>query len=399
MAYDDIIVGSGLTALATALGLAPTRRVLVLAGARTGQLQYYNDSRTVPRAFTGFGGLGNYWHGVIATGAWSEPSDRADAEMRALLHRFYPRTDVGAKLGEPWMFIPRRPIRPAREWPRLIAERGDRVQIEQLDADRFEAGDGIVTVHAGGQTFGARRLWLAAGTLHTPLLAEKSLGAHLMRPFVSDHMICYAGQIDRGAHPHVPAPLVERSPDGFWLKTSFDRDRTAVFMTKPARFGYTTLDYGIEQRMAFGLPTGGAVAKIARSYSPGLVSEALFNRFGVFPSAAMLSVYAQVLIRDAYRYRGPDQGLEAATANIAQAIADARSPWPEMIPTRRPDLYIQGIHLHHSIDLPALDATGLGHASSPVRIVDASILPDIGPEHPSFLTMARAYRTATQASA
>jgi hypothetical protein len=397
MAFDDIIIGSGLTALATVVGLAPSRNILVLGGPKTGAISYYNKSRTVPCSYFGFGGLGNYWHGVIATAASAPYASNANGQIASLFSRFYRRTSAEGRIGEPWLFIPRRPIRPAQEWTRLLAERGGRLRVEHVGADRFELGDGAVTVHAGSGRFRAARLWIAAGTLHTPALLETSLETTLRRPFVSDHVICYTGQIDRSMHPHVPPPKVERTPDGFWLRTFIDESRTAVFMPKPARFDYRILDHGIEQRMAFGLPTGSALSKILRSYSLGLVSEGLFNRFGVFPDASMLSIYAQILVKDAYRLASG--GLDLVRTNAVQAIAAAESPWQEMARTRRADLYIEGIHLHHSIDLDRLTSVGLDSERSLVTVVDASVLDDIGPEHPSFYTMARAYGFARAVSA
>ncbi|MBP8235290.1 MAG: hypothetical protein KAY22_23620, partial [Rhizorhabdus sp.] len=66
--YDDIVIGSGLTALGTVLGLPAARRVLVIAGPQDGQLSHYQAGRPAPSSYLGFGGLGRYWHGVIPTG-------------------------------------------------------------------------------------------------------------------------------------------------------------------------------------------------------------------------------------------------------------------------------------------------------------------------------------------
>lgn len=399
MAFDDIVIGSGLTAIATVIGLAPSRKILVLGGPKLGTIQYYNDKRTVPRSYLGFGGLGNYWHGVIATAACVPYAMEANGEIQTLFRYFYPNSSAEGRIGEPWLFVPRQPIRPAREWPKLSSKRGSNLKIEHLNADRFELGDGGVTVFTSQNTFRARRLWIAAGTLHTPPFLEASLATKVRRSFVSDHMICYAGQLDRTRNPHISAPMVNRTADGYWLRTFLDERLSAVFMPKPARFDYRTLDYGIEQRMAFGLPTGSAISKIIRSYSLGLVSEGLFNRYGIFPSADMLSVYAQVLVRDAYHLEWSRNSLELVRDNAARSIAAVKSPWAEMIRSRRTDLYIQGIHLHHSVDLLTLASMGVGSDASPVRIVDASVLDEIGPEHPSFYTMARACRVARNATA
>jgi len=43
--------------------------------------------------------------------------------------------------------------------------------------------------------------------------------------------------------------------------------------------------------------------------------------------------------------------------------------------------------LHHSLEPEALAAAGLNTHSSRVQVADASVLPDIGPDHHSFRLM------------
>lgn len=398
MVFDDIVIGSGLTALATVAGLAPGRRVLVIAAPREGKAHYYDSTQGVPRSFDGFGGLGNYWHGVIPTATHAPFAQGLHEEIAALFRHFYPRSEIAPRLGQPWLFIPRRPIRPAREWPRLAEAKKNRLQIEFENAIAFEQGDGGIVVRTAGDRHRANRLWIAAGVFATPKLLEASLAMPLHRGKASDHIICYKGQLDRAKHPHIPAPVLERAPEGFWMKVELSANGEALLTTKPARFDYRRLDHGFEQRRAFGLRTSGAVSKIARAGSLGLISEAVFNRYGLFGDSPMLSVYAQVLVRDAYEVDPGDGFLRHSQDKAACEIKAATTPWPEITETRRPDLFLQGIHLHHTIDMDVLNGTGIGKGGCPVRIVDPSVLDDIGPEHHSFYAMARAFGAAREAS-
>lgn len=397
MDFDDIVVGSGLTALATAIGLDARRRILVLSGPKEGVTHYYDGTRTVPRAHDGFGGLGRFWHGVISAHARAAYARAAADDVRALFTYFYPQSRYDRKFGEPWLFVPRKPIRPSVEWARLAEARGDRLRLVPSDAERIEIGAGAVTVTAAGQVARAARLWIAAGTLRTPALLEAMLNMKLARSHVSDHVISYLGQIDRGRHPDFVPPTIDRTPEGFWQKAYVDGSGHdhALLMAKPARFGYRRLDYGIEQRAAFGLPTGGAVAKIVRAQSPGLFSEALFNRFGLFPNARILSLYAQVVVPDMHAMVPGADRLETSSDAVLRAIAAVRPFNGKLVRSERPDLFVKAIHLHHSVDLDALAGSGL--SEMPVRIVDPSILADIGPEHHSFFTMARARGLARSA--
>ncbi|MGY3616584.1 hypothetical protein [Bradyrhizobium sp. USDA 10063] len=397
MVYDDIIVGSGLAALGTAIGLPPSRKVLVLGGPEKAELEFYGDQKSVPCSYPGFGGLGNFWHGVIPTAIGAPYARESRSEIVELFQYFYPRTSIQEKIGQPWLFVPRRPVRPRRGWARLSRERGDNLRFLPLAADRFDMGSGGPTVFAAAETFKSRRLWIAAGVVNSPQILARSISPDLRRAFISDHIICYAGQLHQHTRDHSP-PQVERASDGFWLGFEFSEDGNALLTRRPARFDYRVLDHGIEQRAVYGLPTSSAIVRLLKTTSPGLVAEGLFNKFGLFPNSPVSSVYAQVLVDDALHFPGKDAPLSPVDNNAALAVARLSLPWRELVKTRRPDMFLRGIHLHHSIDLDALNASGLASDESTVRVVDASAISRIGPEHHSFYTMARAYRLSRQVS-
>lgn len=396
MDFDDIVIGSGLAALGTTIGLARSPRVLVLAGPREGRFSHYDARATVPSAYLGEGGLGNDWHGVIPTGWRHNFGAGDDAGFAALFRHFYPRADVRARLGQPWLFVPWRPIRPRADFARLQRQRGERLVLAPELAEAFRADARGVEVRCPSGTHRARRLWVAAGALHTPALLERSLGPGIARGRVSDHVACYIGQADGLA-----APRIERTPGGAFFQAWLGSDADALYTLRPARFAFRTLDHGIEQRAVFGLPTGSAIAKITRRMSPGLLAEAFFNRFGLFPRAPRHSIYAQVLVRDAYRLVGDGTQLQADEAAIRAATdaARAQAPFPGMRPSQRPELSIPGIHLHHSVDTEALARAGVGEAGFPVQVVDAAVLREIGPEHHSFKMMLAAHDGAARAVA
>ncbi|GAA0029519.1 hypothetical protein [Bradyrhizobium ottawaense] len=395
MVYDDIIIGSGLAALGTAVGLGPSRKVLILGGPEKAELEFYSDQKSIPCSYPGFGGLGNFWHGVVSTAIEAPYAQESRKELVELFKYFYPRTSIQERIGQPWLFVPRQPVRPRREWARLSRERGGNLHFLPLLTDRFEIGDSGSTVFAGAETFRSRRLWIAAGAINSPKILATSISPGLRRAFVSDHIICYAGQLEQRA-PEFSPPRVERTSEGFWLAFEFSSDGGALLTRRPARFDYRRLDHGIEQRAIFGLPTNSAIARLLKTTSPGLVAEGLFNKFGLFPNSRVLSVYAQIFVRDALQFLREDVPPTPVIESEAQAVARLSLPWPALVKTRRPDLFLRGIHLHHSIDLDALDAAGLSSEQSMVRVVDASAISQIGPEHHSFYAMARAYRLSRQ---
>lgn len=392
MDFDDIVIGSGLAALGAVIGLQRSRRVLVLAGPQEGRFSHYDARNTVPSAYLGEGGLGNDWHGVIPTGMNRPIGDRPGEGFAALFRHFYRRSDPQLRLGRPWLFVPWRPIRPRPEFERLQRTRGDRLVIARELASGFRLVAGGVEVTAASGSHRARRLWVAAGALHTPPLLERSLGTGLSRGLASDHVGCYVGQADGLA-----APRIERSLDGAFFQAWLGNHPDALYTLRPARFAFRSLDHGIEMRAVFGLPTGSAMAKITRRMSPGLLTEAFYNRFGLFAAAPRHSVYAQVLVRDAYRLDGTSLKAQPEAIRAATDAARANAPFPGVRLSQRPDLTIPGIHLHHTVDLDALARAGIGRPGHPVHVVDASVLSEIGPEHHSFKMMLAARDRAASA--
>ncbi len=397
MDYDDLVIGSGLAALGVVTGLlaSPGRRVGVLCGPTAAGFRYYDERRSVPCAYDGLGGLGSFWHGVIPT-RLPEGMDAGDAaSLRALFDEFYPRAGATLAWGTPGVFVPWRAVRPTHEFPRLVAAHPGRLALlaEPAQAVSFDSNGASVTSPSG--TRRAARAWLAAGALRTPALLEPTCpGA--ARVLVSDHAFCYLGQV---AGRPMTAP--RRVPGGLLLAANYDAHATALYSLRPARFGFRRLDFGIEQRAVFGLPTGNLLAKLARRFSPGLLSEAFFNRLGWPAGGTLQSAYAQVRAADAYALGQAGATLAPRLDAIRAATDRARQaqPFAGLRPSRRPEIFLPGIHLHHSVDLAALRRGGVNLPDSPLQVVDASVLEDIGPDHHSFRMMALARRRGQLAAA
>jgi hypothetical protein len=400
MAYDDIVIGSGLSGLAVAMGLDPSRRVLVLCDPDPARVRYYDDQSNVPSGVRGCGGLGNFWHGVIPFSHQVTFAQDCQEAFETLFRHFYPGVEISGEYSRGRLFVPRRPIRPRQWWPRLAAKRAGRLDIRGGTAVRFSESEAGVTVDVGEETISAHRLWICAGALDTPALLARSVGSPLgARGTASDHVICYLGQIVRDQNGQSSARVeVERTRLGYWLTPLQASPGGALLTAKPARFSYRKLDHGIEQRAAFGLPVGGVVSKVLRAGSLGLVSEAVFNKLGAFDQSKVMSIYAQIAVPEAYELELLSGQLKPIPDNIRSATDSVRNTVhvPGLIASQRPELFIRGIHLHDTLDESVLIAHNINTPSSRVRIADASVIGAIGGEHHSFHMMAKAYKAARQ---
>lgn len=391
MDAEHIVIGSGLSALGTVMGLRGKGRVIVLAGDPQPKVSYYDERATVPCAHLGTGGLGNDWHGVIPV-SLAKPDMGVDAEsFCALFEHFYPAADIRGHVGQSLLFVPWRPIRPWRHLQRIAASEPNQVKVMPAVVSRLDIGDASACVTAESGTLRARHVWLAAGTLQTPKILAASFGDGAKRVAISDHATFYVGQISGVAPPRV---IHKRA--GIYFQAWRPAGADALYTLRPARFKFRQLDFGIEQRAVFGMPTGGAIAKIMRRMSPGLLSEAFYNRFGIFRRAGTYSVYAQARTPDAY---GWSQGQSPIRVDKERIEAAARrvlelQPFEGLTPSKRMDIFIPGIHLHHSVDSDFLARQGIGAAGDAVRVVDPSVVDDIGAEHHSFKVLVSAYLAA-----
>jgi hypothetical protein len=396
MNVDHIVIGSGACALATVLGLDPRQSTLVIGGPAKGEFSHYARNGAVPCAFLGEGGLGNHWHGVIplrlAPGIDMPPDD----DFLDLFRQFYPRTSLAGRLRQELFFLPWRAIRPSQHWPRLVADRPGRLTLMHETVERIRrAGATTEVVTREGRTLRAGRVWVAAGSVHTPGLLDRSLGDRVSRGTISDHVLCYLGVAEG-----LDAPTVKHTREGIFFQGYYPPSNRTLYMLRPARFGYRQLDYSIQLRAVFGMPTGRAVAKIMRGLSGGLLAEAFYNRFGVGARSPHHSVYGQIAVDDAYELAEGAFPLVPRIEQIRRVSEQARAevPFAGLLASQRPDLYVPGIHLYHSVDAARLQTHDVDTPDSPIQVVDASTLADIGPDHPTFKAMVRAYVRARRAS-
>lgn len=389
--YDDVVIGSGLAALGVCLGLPVNRSVLVLGGHANGELFRYSGARSSPFFYSGLGGLGNYWHGVIPVGD-DVVASVGSQTFKECFEYFYPRGKISYYAGKDSLFVPYRPIRPYQEILRLSRDCRRRINCLPAWVDRIVPGSRCGDVISGDSVYKARRIWVAGGVIGSSGLLARSYGREVLRSSISDHVILYLGLIDGAILGELGRTL-----SGNYHPVYRGSAANVIYMLRPASFDFRTLDRGIAHRSAFSLPVGGAVGKIVRSFSPGLVAEAVYNRFGFSLPSRVVSVYAQVCVKDAVQFDldRPDV-LINREEDILRASAEARDlhPFDGLSPSLCRNLFMSGIHLHNALDSRVLAEKGL--RGSGVFVVDASAFEDIGGEHHSFRVLASACAEAAR---
>jgi hypothetical protein len=391
MHVDELIIGSGLAGLGVLLGLAQRKCSVGILMENGSVIQFYPETQT-PAQHLGHGGLGKYWHGVIPLGIRYRPPFFKEAAWEELLELFYPGAALASEKG---LFVPKHPIRAHAEIDRILAQTsaisvaGRAIRIEPKSSCVNVTLDDNRAIQTG-------RCWLAAGTLGTTnLLADSGLIAQRVRS-VSDHMIGYAGQVERSEETDAYFEDFCRTSNGVIMPSRFDANGDYLYTLRPARFDFSKRDAGITKRAVFGQPTNRAVAGVMRSVSLGLVSEALFNKFGLFRTAKRYSVYFQSHVANALTLGLDSQLARPPDFNVTKKVERGimQSPFRNLDATKETGLAIPGIHLHGTIGSEEEKQFGTGSEHASIELVDAATFREMGPEHHSFTMMARAYAMA-----
>lgn len=387
---DDLIIGSGLTSLAILMGLPRGRRVKVIGGSSIGEFNYYSGLSASPCEYKGLGGLGNYWHGVIPVSCRSMFGQVGLDDFVSFFKFFYPSANIDKYVGSDRLFVPSKPIRPLAHIKNLLLERGDPPLVAAL-VDRVSVQSKHCIVSVGDLEIKARNVWFAAGALGTARLLGASFGANVVFSKASDHIIKYMGYVDGADQVRL-----NKVNGGIYFPCFYSADEQRIFTLRPAHFDFKPLDQGIEHRSAFGHPASNVVSKVLRSLSPGLIMEALYNRYGIISRPARFNVYCQSRCVAAQKIDILSKPIAAENLAIQEAISLAKNtvPYKGIVLSKRDDLYLNGIHLHHTVNDFALNFLLGEDKRKRLKIVDASNVSDIGGDHHSFKLMISAYDQA-----
>jgi len=397
--YDDIIIGSGLVALGAYLGLPKGNNVLVIADQAKGDWLQYDHFNSVPKAFEGMGGLGNAWHGVIPLNT-SQYFDYSQQDLQDFLAMFYTDFRIEGLSGyKDLFFVPWFPIRPTNFWRKELESKPSKLFIANEKAERIDRGGTSQSVTTGQNTYRGKRIWSATGTLHSPKILASSIGVKCVRDFVSDHVISYLGQITVEDNPDLKGKFHLINKSGLITQFYADRASTALYSVRPAMFDFRELDYGLMQRAAFGLPTGGLIKKLLKRVSPGMLVEAVYNKTGLMDRSDLKSVYAQIDVKDAYRFNHESLVLEPNSENINARLKETRDgvPFHNVLHSKVRNNFLPGIHIHHSVDESELRLEGINCGDSPIQVLGPSIMDDIGNEHHSVRCMILAHKKVREA--
>lgn len=396
MEFDEIIIGSGLSATGLLLGMSDRKRILMIGGHKNNRVHSYNSTVPTPCLNEGIGGLGNFWHGVIPLKLDTLEKSYLE-DFMTLFNIFYPKFKIQKHLLSNKLFVPYTPIRPLKFIKKELKKRRGQLIFKEEFVNLLKIENSTVIVHTDKSQFRSKRVWICAGALSTPEILSKTFNDQFYNQFAKDHFIVYVGNIKNESLPDSNFTAPNYNKSGILFNGLFDSEQSNSLLTiKPAKFAFKTLDYGIQQRMIFGLATKKLLSKLFSRFSPGLFFEALYNKTGLFHKSDLFNIYAQVLIDDAYFLNSNCQRLTKNEKGIQQRLHAFHDQleFKGLNKTLLRDNYLPGIHLHNTISDTKIKEYNLDSPNSPIQIVDPSMSNNIGCEHHSFNTMVRAFSKA-----
>jgi hypothetical protein len=390
--YEEIVIGSGLTATGYVMGaIEKGKKILVISDLQSSSksnINYYPHIKT-PLYTDEHGGLGNYWHGVIPLDIYTE-SELATFE--SFLNKFYPRVNLSGKI-ESRHFVPYCPIRPKSIFNKYIKNSSIEVKFERVIKIDFDGSKWIIMTEKS--ILCAFKLTISAGAIGTARILYRSPIFKFSRfGFFSDHVIFFAGQVKSSNYDQ----QMLRSRSGIFPKifsiNKFNAD--IKFILRPAAFDFKLLGGNLKARNVFANSGIKLYTKLFENRSLGLINEAVYNKFGISLNTDISNIYMQVPIINSYSLDRESGSIKCIESTIKKSLEIhtkfLKENLQDFVAQSHQNSWFPGIHLFRSIDYFELE-TVKSFASS-LKIVDSTVIQDIGYQHHTFKLMFDAYKTA-----
>ncbi len=278
--YDHIIIGMGMSALGVIKGLSSADcKILVLDNYdnKPEFADYCDEKIAIGRL--GKGGASSLWHGVISNLSNYRELENYNDDFKDNFDELY-HTNDHSLFEKGYSFIPFKPLRPFSVIQSKFSQKVDIVYDKVVEYHIDVSGK--VEVRGEKQKFYSNYLWICAGMVGTISLVSKST-CQFGKFTNDDHMVGYFGQIRR---TDLSSDFIVKNQYTFsghfkkFHKIKLSNNISLYVNLRPAHFEFKDIRKAASKRSFFGEESGRVIHKLINSKSPGLILEALYNKFG-----------------------------------------------------------------------------------------------------------------------
>ncbi|MAJ37335.1 MAG: hypothetical protein CMC19_05315 [Flavobacteriaceae bacterium] len=270
------IIGSGMAALGVSEALDQQNKIYHtrLIHAKTSKIKYHELS-SPEKSIESIenGGNSNLWHSVISN--FLDQDDNF-ATFRWFFENLYPNSIKN--LQQPsFSFIPIFPIRPLKKLTTKKKKLNNLIDDTIIYIEKNETAK--ILIHGIKSSYTTENLYLCTGSISSLKLLSDSGFIKTYESTISDHLVGYFGQF-RGP---LRNKQIIRTLNGHFKKFhEIKLNNRSLYVTlRPANFDFKDITKANEFRNFFGRSSKSIYISLLSKINPGLVLEALYNKFGI----------------------------------------------------------------------------------------------------------------------
>ena len=379
--YDLLIVGSGPIALSV-LSKIPHNLSVAVVSHGLG-LGFDKDSYGDLSFAKMFGGGLSGWHGVISPNLYLEHFPKKIENFYEFFHRFYPETVTFTNsLTDNSIYVPRKKIA-CNHLKKIFEEKGVNLYVDEIN--RLEVNDSFATAISNTEKFRAKKIILAAGAIGTAkLLQQSDLG--VVNNYIGNHLNGYADLNISITQDQVKTIFGDKGHIKKTVNGSILNNKYMVY-PRPSAFDFRHKKNLSKFKTIYSRKESDVIKNIVKSLSPGLILEAIYNRYGYWFLTNLANNYFQIESNSIYSL---DKNFNVVVdeGNLNAYLKNLKIN--NIFKHADLSTIVSGIHFYNTVkpDDSIGGATDYNSWNNRLIVSDSSTMTSIGGSHHTFSLMA-----------
>ncbi|CAM8346129.1 hypothetical protein MCERHM63_00827 [Candidatus Methylopumilus planktonicus] len=381
--YDILIVGSGPITFGALAGIGLNQTIGMISQGKGGG--YNRDSLGDYSYRIGFGGGLDFWHGVSSLELFRQHFPKKIAQAINFFKSLYNETEPLPDISSNYIYVPNNKIS-EKNLIELIKKKNCDFLVDE--ALFISENDGLIKLTCKNRVVYCKKILICAGAVGSQKLLINS-GLAKKRKVIGNHLNGYGDfnietpksqrQVVIGKHGHFKI-----------VSTGVVNDKKFMIYPRPALFDFKNPDTVKKFKSSYSRKDKFIYKYIAKSMSPGLLLEALYNRYGYWMAGDNSNQYFQIETDDIYsidQYHKIQINENRLNVFLNQLKLDHR------FTNVGSDSVVSGIHFYNTIDAAANLGliTNEDDWNKKIIICDSSSLRSLGGCHHTFSLMAMNY--------
>jgi len=382
--YDIIIIGSGPSAYGILSGIPNNQYIAVISN--TNQNEYNKDTLGDQTHINNFGGGLDMWHGVSSFELFNKIKPQ---NIKHAIDFFKKEYDECSNYSESFInnrvYIPNKKIN-IGSLKKLIEKKKCDLIVDSVKI--LEEQNNYIKIISENTNYYAKKVCLCAGAIGTSKIAQNS-GFGKRNKYISNHINGYAKLNRKITTENL---ITTQAKNGHFKKyiTGKIKNDCFMMMDRPSLFDFKNSATLQKYKTIYSRDKASIFSKILKSLSPGLVMEAVYNRYGYSFKKGLVNRYFQIECNNIYSI-DKNETIKINNNNLNNFVSNLKLN--NQFSDASLKTIVSGIHFYNS--LSSIDNNvGTTLSADPtsvqksILIADSSNIKSIGGSHHTFSIMA-----------